>query len=75
MNATHDKLLTQSEVADLLCVSQRTLEGWRFRGHGPAFIQISPRCIRYRTSDVMAFVERKRHLHTSQYNSSLTTQA
>ena len=67
MDQSQDKLLIQREVADLLCISQRTLEGWRVRGCGPAYIQISPRCIRYRMSDVMAFVEGRRHKHTSQY--------
>lgn len=67
MNATLEKLLKQSEVADLLCVSPRTLEGWRVRGQGPEYVPMTPRCVRYRMSDVMSFVERKRCKHTSQY--------
>ncbi|WP_019647225.1 helix-turn-helix transcriptional regulator [Novispirillum itersonii] len=54
-----DDLLTPEQAAALLSVSPATLERWRARRplHGPAFIKMSPRVVRYRRSDVTAFIE------------------
>lgn len=49
--ASPEKLLTQAEVAERLSVSERTLEAWRCRGFGPAFVKLG-RSVRYRPSDV-----------------------
>ena len=57
-----DVLIRQEEAARLLGVSPRALEAWRYRGGGPGYIRISGRCIRYRRSDIMAWIaERERH--------------
>jgi excisionase family DNA binding protein len=53
-------LLTIAEVAELLGVSERTLETWRYRGRGPAFIRVGKKVVRYRLSDVEAFLEANR---------------
>jgi len=45
-------LLKELQAAEKLILSPRTLAQWRFLGKGPAFIRISPRCIRYRSADV-----------------------
>jgi DNA-binding transcriptional MerR regulator len=42
-----DRLLTQSQVAELLNVSPRTLEAWRRKSYGPKPIRYSARCLRY----------------------------
>ena len=55
------QLLTEQATAVLLCVSCRTLQGWRLRGGGPPYVRVSARCIRYRRTDLVAFaVERIR---------------
>ena len=46
--------LTQAQLAHRLGVSQRTLEGWRYRGKGPAFLRLEGR-IAYRLTDVERF--------------------
>lgn len=46
--------LTQAQLADRLGVSQRTLEGWRYRGKGPAYLRLEGR-IAYRVIDVEQF--------------------
>ncbi len=50
------ELMTQSEVATLLNVSERTLESWRARRVGPKFVSYSVRCVRYRLADVQEWL-------------------
>jgi excisionase family DNA binding protein len=49
------KLLTQSEAADLLRLSERTLERLRLTGGGPKFARMGRR-VRYRLSDLEAWI-------------------
>jgi excisionase family DNA binding protein len=51
-----DVLLSREEVARYLRVSFPTLELWARNGEGPKFVRVG-RGIRYRLSDVRAFVE------------------
>lgn len=44
--------------------SQRTLEGWRLRGGGPAFIKAGSRVV-YRRADLDAWLAANRRLSTS----------
>ena len=44
-------LLTEKVAARLLAVSNRTLQTWRFRGIGPAFVRAG-RAVRYRQTDL-----------------------
>lgn len=50
-----DKLLDEKQVAALLRVSPKCLQGWRYRGGGPRFVKVG-RLVRYRMTDVEAFV-------------------
>jgi hypothetical protein len=51
-----DALLTEGEAADFLKLSVRTLQAWRLRVAGPAFIHVG-RAIRYRRRDLINWVE------------------
>lgn len=54
------RLLTTNEAADALALSRRTLETYRLRGTGPAFVRIgkSPRgAVRYREADLIEWTE------------------
>jgi excisionase family DNA binding protein len=51
-------LLTQRQAAALLCLSERTLERFRTSGAGPRFVRCG-KSIRYRQSDVEAWIERR----------------
>ena len=51
------KLLRQADAASLLNVSPRTLEGWRYRGEGPKYCILSAKCIRYRSVDLLSWLE------------------
>lgn len=58
-------LLTTEQAARLLGLRRRTLEGWRVRGGGPTFVQISKRCIRYRIEDLESWTESRLRRSTS----------
>jgi hypothetical protein len=50
------RFLTQKQLADLLTVSERTLERWRVEGHGPNFVRVGRRPL-YRLADVGAWAQ------------------
>ena len=62
--------LTEREVAALLKVSQRTLQGWRGTGLGPPFVKIGGRLVRYIEEEVQEWAARNRFSSTSGYDSN-----
>lgn len=53
-----DPLLTSAQVAEALGVNEGTLQNWRVSGRYPLpYVKIGDRCVRYRTSDVQAFID------------------
>lgn len=61
-------LLTNEQTATMLGIKPNTLEIWRHKGKGPAFIKLgthpsSP--IRYQRSRVMAWIDANTHASTS----------
>lgn len=50
------ELLSIDAAAVLLGLRSRTLDQWRHRGQGPAFVKIGV-TVRYRRSDVEAYLE------------------
>lgn len=48
------KHLNQIELADRLNISHRTLERWRWKGTGPAYLKIGGRVV-YRLEDVETY--------------------
>lgn len=50
-------LLSELEVSASLKISPQTLRNWRAKGEGPRFVKIGKRVVRYRRSDVDAFIE------------------
>ncbi|MEX3015707.1 helix-turn-helix transcriptional regulator [Gymnodinialimonas hymeniacidonis] len=58
-------LLDEHAVADLICHSVRTIQKWRVTGQGPEFFKLG-RSVRYRRSDVLAWVDSRRKGSTSQ---------
>lgn len=57
MKQAVDKLLTTKQVAELLSISERTL--WRLVSSGrlPKPIKLSARTVRWKHSDILAFIE------------------
>ncbi len=52
-----DRLLTTEEAAARLGLGKHTLEVWRMRREGPEFRKLGGKCVRYRLSDLEAFVD------------------
>ena len=64
---TDDDLLTTIEVARWLGVSTQWLEIGRCRGYGPIYVRTTPRRVRYRRADIVAFLRARRHASTAEY--------
>ena len=60
-----DPLLTPTEAADFVKLTPRFLAVRRSTGDGPKFVKISPTCVRYLQSDLLAWVEARRRSSTS----------
>lgn len=56
---TTDDLLTPEEVAERLRVHRATLTAWRVRGEGPTWTRLGARAVRYRLSDVEAYLRER----------------
>lgn len=61
-----NRLMDETEAADMLCYSVRALQNWRHRGGGPKFIKVSARSVRYTYGDVMDWINQRRVANTSQ---------
>jgi predicted DNA-binding transcriptional regulator AlpA len=61
-----DTLLTQRQAAVVLCLSERSIERLRCSGLGPRFVRVGQRSVRYRQSDLAAYVEARAVRSTSE---------
>ncbi|MCF4130262.1 helix-turn-helix transcriptional regulator [Methylobacterium sp. SyP6R] len=50
-----DPLLTEAQAAHLMALKQTTLQQWRIRGTGPAYIKLGS-AVRYRSSTLQAWL-------------------
>lgn len=65
MDTDLSQLLDQKRAAQHLGdLSHRTLEAWRLRGGGPIYIKVG-RAVRYRRSDLEAWLDARRRNSTS----------
>jgi excisionase family DNA binding protein len=55
-NTNPDAFLTEEQTAEFLNISVRTLQAWRIKLAGPRFVRVG-RAIRYRRSDLTAWIE------------------
>jgi len=61
-----DGFIDETQAADFLCQSVRTLQKWRVAGFGPQFYKPG-RSVRYRRRDLLEWAETRRRANTS-YN-------
>jgi predicted DNA-binding transcriptional regulator AlpA len=59
-------LLTPQEVANMLGLTERTLERWRITGEGPRYSKLSRSTVRYMREDVVSFVADRLRANTAQ---------
>jgi predicted DNA-binding transcriptional regulator AlpA len=64
-----DDLLKTRFVADWLGVSEQWLEIGRGKNYGPPFVRLSPRRVRYRREDVLAWLKSRTYRSTAGYGS------
>jgi predicted DNA-binding transcriptional regulator AlpA len=62
-----DDLLPTVQVADWIGVSHQWLEIGRLKGYGPPYVRVGPRHIRYKRSDVLAWLNERTHASTAEY--------
>lgn len=55
-NSENSELLAPRAAAQFLGITPRTLKDWRLKGTGPRFHRLSDRTVRYRRSDLEAFI-------------------
>jgi predicted DNA-binding transcriptional regulator AlpA len=67
IDSESDALLSTTELANLLGVSEKWCETARSRGFGPKWVKLSPRRVRYRLSDVRLWLAERVRQHTSEY--------
>jgi excisionase family DNA binding protein len=65
MSAAMTRLHTQAEAAELLRLSERTLERLRVTGEGPRFVKAGRRVL-YRDADLDAWVDARTKSSTSE---------
>lgn len=62
-----DSLLSTKQAAQILGVSTAFLERDRWAGARVPFVKIGSRAVRYRLSDLLAYIESCTYYSTSQY--------
>lgn len=65
--STVERLLNERQAAEMLGVSKRALQAWRYRGGGPAYVRLSAHAIRYRPCDLALWITGRVHSATSEY--------
>jgi predicted DNA-binding transcriptional regulator AlpA len=58
------RLLTERQAGERLAISHRTLQQWRVRGNGPAFLKLG-NAVRYDADALDAWVSDQVHRSTS----------
>lgn len=58
-------LLTETQAAEILQLTPRALQAWRYQGRGPRFVKISARAVRYRLDDLEEWIETRLRRSTS----------
>jgi len=61
--------LNQTELAERWTISARTLERWRWKGEGPAYLKIGGRVV-YRIEDVLAYELDRQRRSTAEHQRS-----
>jgi hypothetical protein len=58
-NVSPDQLYSTKQLSKLLAVSEQLIELWRHRGEGPRFVKLGARCIRYKRTDLLVWLNER----------------
>ena len=61
-----DGLLSEKQAADFFDLTPRALQNWRTKGGGPPYVRVGHRTVRYRMSDLEAWLDSRRFENTAQ---------
>jgi predicted DNA-binding transcriptional regulator AlpA len=61
LTGSDDDLLNTAQISKWLGLSVQWFEIGRSKGFGPPFVKVSPRCVRYRRSDVREWLRSRTH--------------
>jgi len=53
------RLLTRAQAAEMLGLKAQTLAIWSMTGRNLPVVRIGPKTVRYRRSDILAFIEKQ----------------
>lgn len=64
MNGTSAKgmepyVMDEIDAATFMGISRKTLQTWRSRRMGPPYVRVARKCIRYRKSDLQAYLDER----------------
>lgn len=59
------ELLPPAETAEMLGVTEQTLTEWRRHGHGPPYVKLGHRTVRYDREALEAWLEAREVSHAS----------
>ena len=68
-NKLNQNYINETDAAEILTVSTKTLQTYRREGTGPDYYKVGRRVI-YGENALLAWLETKRYTSTSQYDSS-----
>ena len=57
---TDEVYLDSQQVAEIINVGSQTLANWRFMGEGAPYIKTGKRLVRYRYSDIINWLSKRR---------------
>ena len=57
VRASHPRLLTETEAAEMTDVRPQTMAVWRSKGVGPPYVKVG-RNVRYRPRDIEEYIEK-----------------
>jgi predicted DNA-binding transcriptional regulator AlpA len=58
-NVSPDQLYSTKQLSKLLAVSEQLIELWRHRGEGPRWVKLGARCIRYKRTDLLVWLNER----------------
>ena len=54
-SASEESLITETQAAEIVALSVKTLQAWRVRGIGPAYVKAG-KAVRYSRADLLAWI-------------------